>query len=144
MRRSSAGRWSRALTRVCCALSTSSVVRQPKKLGRSGESPVPQPWSIIAEPVKVGDEWCVPANGALCAQCASNRVTAASVADHVQLHQGDQLKFFWPAAAVMPLAPPKTFDLPRHDGLVRKHRGACIFFSTPPNSTAPGQNGLRR
>ena len=32
----------------------------PTKLGRSGESPVPQPSaSIIAEPVKVGDEWCV-------------------------------------------------------------------------------------
>jgi hypothetical protein len=62
-------------------------IRRPKKLGRSGESPVPQPWSIIAEPVKVGDEWCVPANGALCAQCASNRVTAASVADHVQLQK---------------------------------------------------------
>ena len=26
---------------------------------RSGESPAPQPWSIIAEPVKVGDEWYV-------------------------------------------------------------------------------------
>ena len=34
-------------------------IRRPKKLGRSGESPVPQPWSIIAEPVKVGDEWFV-------------------------------------------------------------------------------------
>ena len=34
-------------------------IRRPKKLGRSGESPVPQPWSIIAEPVKVGDEWYV-------------------------------------------------------------------------------------
>jgi hypothetical protein len=44
-----------------------SSVQQPvegitltKRLGRSGESPVPQPSaSIIAEPVKVGDEWCV-------------------------------------------------------------------------------------
>jgi hypothetical protein len=27
--------------------------------GRKPESPVPQPWSIIAEPVKVGDEWYV-------------------------------------------------------------------------------------
>ena len=43
-----------------------SSVQQPvegitltKKLGRSGESPVPQPWSIFAEPVKVGDEWYV-------------------------------------------------------------------------------------
>ena len=42
-----------------------SSVQQPvegitltKKLGRSGESPVPQPSaSIIAKPVKVGDEW---------------------------------------------------------------------------------------
>jgi hypothetical protein len=34
-------------------------IRRPKKLGRSGESPVPQPWSIFAEPVKVGDEWYV-------------------------------------------------------------------------------------
>jgi hypothetical protein len=34
-------------------------IRRPKKLGRSGESPVPQPWSISAEPVKVGDEWHV-------------------------------------------------------------------------------------
>ena len=34
-------------------------IRRPKELGRSGESPVPQPWSIIAEPVKVGDEWYV-------------------------------------------------------------------------------------
>ena len=34
-------------------------IRRPKELGRSSESPVPQPWSIIAEPVKVGDEWYV-------------------------------------------------------------------------------------
>jgi hypothetical protein len=34
-------------------------IRGPKKLGRSGESRVPQPWSIIAEPVKVGGEWYV-------------------------------------------------------------------------------------
>ena len=34
-------------------------IRRPKKMGRSGESPAPQPWSIFAEPVKVGDEWYV-------------------------------------------------------------------------------------
>jgi hypothetical protein len=34
-------------------------VLQPRVLGRSGESPVPQPWSIFAEPVKVGNEWYV-------------------------------------------------------------------------------------
>jgi hypothetical protein len=44
---------------ACVSRMGAEVHRRPKKLGRSGESPVPQPWSIFAEPVKVGDEWYV-------------------------------------------------------------------------------------